>query len=199
MRAQNVAADLAERSTAVKYPAVNVYCEKIVNNLTEKFRTFSGHVQMAIEVRHSQDRLDGLQDALELYTDAVMQVLDASRGDWGDGMFYARRIPGGVRSREARREELHTGGEGHIRDWSEQELVWHHIFPLTQTGSTRRWRARTAVWRAITASNRIPAVKLTVQQQLEVGEPEGQDGQPDVRGPAGGRAGGARISSCRPT
>ena len=43
---------------------------------------------MAIEVRHSQDRLDGLQDALELYADAVTQVLDANRGDWGDGMFY---------------------------------------------------------------------------------------------------------------
>jgi hypothetical protein len=43
---------------------------------------------MAVEVRHSQDRLDGLQDRLELYTDAVTQVLHSSRGDWGDGMFY---------------------------------------------------------------------------------------------------------------
>ena len=43
---------------------------------------------MAIEVRHSQDRLEGLQDALELYVDAATHVLDASRGDWGDGMFY---------------------------------------------------------------------------------------------------------------
>ena len=40
-----------------------MYCEKIVNDLTEKFRTFSGTVQMAIELRHSQDRLEGLQDA----------------------------------------------------------------------------------------------------------------------------------------
>ena len=61
VRAQNVAADLAEQSTRVQYPAVNVYCEKIVNNLTEKFRSFSGTVQMAIEVRHSQDRLEGLR------------------------------------------------------------------------------------------------------------------------------------------
>jgi hypothetical protein len=41
---------------------------------------------MAIELRHSQDRLDGLQDSLELYIDAVTQVLN--RGDWGEGMFY---------------------------------------------------------------------------------------------------------------
>lgn len=88
VRSQNVAADVAERSAAVQYPAVNVYCEKIVNSLKEKFRTFSGSVQMAMELRHSQDRLDGLQDALELYTDALTQVLNGGRGDWGDGMFY---------------------------------------------------------------------------------------------------------------
>jgi len=88
VRSQNVAADIAEQSAAIQYPAVNVYCEKIVNSLQEKFRTFSGNVQMAMELRHSQDRLDGLQDALELYTDALTQVLDGGRGDWGDGMFY---------------------------------------------------------------------------------------------------------------
>ena len=71
------------------YPSLNVYCEKIANTLKEKFRSFSGSVQMTIEVRHSQDRLDGLQDALELYVDSVTQVLDAERGDWGSGMFYA--------------------------------------------------------------------------------------------------------------
>ena len=88
VHAQNAAAELAERGGAVKYPAVNVYCEKIVNELTEKFRTFSGRVLMAIELRHSQDRLEGLEDRLELYADAAMHVLNAGRGDWGDGMFY---------------------------------------------------------------------------------------------------------------
>src|SRR5205085_10633017 len=83
-----VAADVAERSTTVQYPAVNVYCEKIANTLKEKFRAFSGDVHMAIELRHSQDRLEGLQDTLEIYADALAQVLNAGRGDWGDGMFY---------------------------------------------------------------------------------------------------------------
>jgi len=87
--AQNVAADLAERSTKMKYPSVYVYCEKIANTLTEKFRRFAGSLQMAIEVRHSQDRLDGLQNALELYTDSVTQVLDGGRGDWGQGLYYS--------------------------------------------------------------------------------------------------------------
>jgi hypothetical protein len=88
VRSQNVAADLAERGSTVKYPAVNVYCEQIVNQMTEKFRMFSGTVQMAVEVRHSQDRLEGLQDSLDLYADAIMGVLNASRGDWGADAFY---------------------------------------------------------------------------------------------------------------
>lgn len=88
IRAQNVAADLAECATRVTYPAVNVYCEKIVNDLREKFRKFSGIAQMAIELRHSQDRLEGIQDRLDIYVDATMQMLHGTRGDWGDGMFY---------------------------------------------------------------------------------------------------------------
>ena len=86
---QNVAADLVERTTAVQYPALYVYCEKLVNSLVEKFRSFSGTAQMAIEVRHSQDRLDGLQSTVETYAGAVTQILDQSRGDWSDGMYYA--------------------------------------------------------------------------------------------------------------
>jgi hypothetical protein len=88
---QNVAAELAERSTNIKYPSIYVYCEKIANTLTEKFRSFSGNMQMAVEVRHSQDRLDGIQNALELYVDSVTQILDGGLGDWGDGFYY----PGG--------------------------------------------------------------------------------------------------------
>jgi hypothetical protein len=86
--AQNVASDLAEQSRPLTYPSVNIYCEKVSNTLTEKFRTFSGTLQVAIEVRHSQDRLDGLQDALELYVDSITRVLDGQRGDWGNGMFF---------------------------------------------------------------------------------------------------------------
>jgi len=89
VRAQNVAPDIDDKSNTMQYPAVNVYCDKIVNRLKEKFRTFSGDVQTTLELRYSQDRLDGLQDALENYADAIMQVLNANRGDWGSGMFYS--------------------------------------------------------------------------------------------------------------
>jgi len=88
VRSENVAGDLAERSGPMHYPAVHVYCEKIVNDLTEKFRAFSGSIHMAIELRYSQDRLEGLQEALEEGADAAAGILQESRGDWGDGMFY---------------------------------------------------------------------------------------------------------------
>jgi len=87
--AQHAASDLAERATEVVYPTVNVYCEQVVNQLKEKFRTFSGYAEMAIEVRISQDRLDGIELQTDLYLDAVTQVLDQNRGDWGEGMYYA--------------------------------------------------------------------------------------------------------------
>jgi hypothetical protein len=87
--AQNVSIELAERSTDVQYPAVNVYCEKIVNQLKEKFRNFSGKAVLTIEVRVSQDRLEGIEGQLQMYTDAVTQVLDQNRGNWGEGMYYA--------------------------------------------------------------------------------------------------------------
>jgi hypothetical protein len=87
--AQNASIEISERSTEVLYPAVSVYCEKIVNQLKEKFRNFSGIAAMTIEVRVSQDRLQGIEDQLQSYVDAVTQVLDQNRGDWGEGMYFA--------------------------------------------------------------------------------------------------------------
>jgi len=85
---QNVPVALMEKSTAVKYPVVHVYCDRAQNLLTEKFRTFSGKVRTVAEVRMSQDRIEGLEDLVRLYVDAVTQVLDANRGSWGQGMFF---------------------------------------------------------------------------------------------------------------
>ena len=86
--AQNVAPEVIEKSKATHYPTVHLYCGKVINQLREKFRTFSGEAHMSIEVRLSQDRLDGLETMLQVYTDAVTRVLEQSRGDWGDGVFY---------------------------------------------------------------------------------------------------------------
>jgi hypothetical protein len=86
--AQNVAAELAERTTGATYPTYYLYCEKLSNTLREKFRQFSGTASMAVEVRVTHDRLEGLAQRAQLYIDALTESLDASRGDWGNGQFY---------------------------------------------------------------------------------------------------------------
>ena len=85
---QNMAFDLTERSQVVKYPAVYVYTDRVRNSLTEKFRTFSGKVRTVAEVRVSQDRIEGIEDQVRLYVDAVTEVLDQNRGSWGEGAFF---------------------------------------------------------------------------------------------------------------
>ncbi len=85
---QNVPFALAERAKGVRYPVMHVYADRIRNLLTEKFRAFSGKVQTVAEVRVSQDRIEGIEDQLRSYVDAVTQVLDGNRGTWGQGMFF---------------------------------------------------------------------------------------------------------------
>lgn len=86
---QNMSSEIFERSSVVKYPVIQVYSDRVRNLLTEKFRTFSGKVRTIAEVRVSQDRIEGLEDRLRLYADAVTQVLDSNRGSWGQGAFYS--------------------------------------------------------------------------------------------------------------
>lgn len=85
---EHVAPALIEKATPVKYPVIHVYTDRIRNLLTEKFRNFSGKVRTVTEVRVSQDRIEGIENQLRLYVDAVTQVLDANRGSWGSGAFY---------------------------------------------------------------------------------------------------------------
>ena len=37
----------------------------------------------------SQDRLEGLEQRSQTLADAITDVLDQSRGTWGQGMFYS--------------------------------------------------------------------------------------------------------------
>jgi hypothetical protein len=84
----NIAPELAEKSVVTRYPLVNLYCERVTNQLREKFRRFSGKVRMVAEARISHARLEGVENTSHLLSDAVTEVLDASRGDWGNGMYF---------------------------------------------------------------------------------------------------------------
>lgn len=87
--AENVPAELAEKEPAFRYPALFVYCDRVVNSHREKFRTFAGAARLVVEVRVSGERRDGLEHDLQLYVDAVTEVLHNNRGDWGQGIGYS--------------------------------------------------------------------------------------------------------------
>lgn len=85
---QNVPADVVEKTAGTKYPVYHVYCEKLQNTLREKFRKFSGTATLSVDVRVTHDRLEGLDQKLQWYVDALTEVLDSNRGDWNSGLFY---------------------------------------------------------------------------------------------------------------
>jgi hypothetical protein len=85
---EHVAAELAERAGTIHYPVLHVYCDRVVNQLREKFRTFSGIAQLNVDVRVSHDHIDQLQSQLQTCVEAVTDALDSTRGSWGEGMFY---------------------------------------------------------------------------------------------------------------
>lgn len=87
--ALNASAEVGEKTGYVQYPALLVYCDKLSNTLKEKFRQFSGKAHVVVEVRHSQDDLDGMSASVDVYVDAVCALLDDSRGDLGSGCFYS--------------------------------------------------------------------------------------------------------------
>jgi len=87
--ALNASVDISEKTGYVQYPALLVYCDKLSNTLKEKFRQFSGKAHVVVEARSSQDDLGGIESTSEVYADAVCALLDDSRGDWGNGLFYS--------------------------------------------------------------------------------------------------------------
>ena len=87
--ALNASVEMSEKTGHAHYPAALVYCDKLSNTLKEKFREFSGKAHVVIELRHSQDHLNGIERNLEVYVDAVCALLDDSRGDLGSGAFYS--------------------------------------------------------------------------------------------------------------
>lgn len=81
------AADLQDKTGRAGSPSFNIYVDRVKNQMGEKFRSFSGTVQVVVEVRVTQDRIDGLTETLQLYADAVTTVIENNRGDLGDGYF----------------------------------------------------------------------------------------------------------------
>jgi hypothetical protein len=88
IQTRNIAVDTLEKSSAFRYPVVLVYAERIRNEQKEKFRRFSGRVDLVVEIRLSQDAVDELEAKMSAYVDAVTGVLESTRGDWGNCVHY---------------------------------------------------------------------------------------------------------------
>lgn len=83
------APEFAEQAWGGCYPAVIVYCEKVRSRPTERLRRFSGEVQAGIEVRVSQDRLEGITEQVHYYCDAVRDVVERRGGCIGPGLYLS--------------------------------------------------------------------------------------------------------------
>jgi len=82
-------AELQEKAGATKYPVVHVYCEKIESRPSERLRPFAGSVQLAVEIRVSQDRLEGITEQLLLYMDSVRNVVESNAGCIASGLYLS--------------------------------------------------------------------------------------------------------------
>ena len=95
--------DTYEKSASVKYPVATIYCGRLRNSQTEKFRMLSGIASLVIEIRVSGACAEGLESNLNSYVEAACRVLDGSRGPWSrigtyngayDVKFQAMRLGG---------------------------------------------------------------------------------------------------------
>jgi hypothetical protein len=71
-----------EKTASLRYPVATIYCERLRNTQTEKFRMFSGSALLVVEIRVSGARAGDLDTELNSYVEAACQVLEASRGTW---------------------------------------------------------------------------------------------------------------------
>jgi hypothetical protein len=83
----HVPAELCEDGS-VSYPVIHVYCERVTNQLTEKFSSFSGLVDIVIELRVSDDSPERIGQVTAREIEAVLRLLHIKRGQWADGVYF---------------------------------------------------------------------------------------------------------------
>ncbi len=105
---QNVPAKLADENNATVYPSVYLYCDRMENVLLEKFTKFSGPIFVVADVRVSGERIEGLDEELARYVEAVRAVLGASQGQWTDNLTYSGAY-------NVRFREVEAGGRNFIQ------------------------------------------------------------------------------------
>ena len=87
----NMHSELVDQTDEAGYPAVLLSAEQAENLNREKFAYFSGPLRLGAEVRVSAERPDSLEAHVHRYVEAMVNVLQASSGDWPDGLVYSGR------------------------------------------------------------------------------------------------------------
>ena len=84
-----ISPDLADKNAQLTYPRVCVYTVQVSNTHLEKFRSFSGTLAVAVDVWFSSSLLGPTGTGIHYYLDAVISILQANQGDWGDGFYFS--------------------------------------------------------------------------------------------------------------
>ena len=80
---------MGDRNLQLIYPRICIYPGILKNTLVEKFRSFSGQVDLIAEIWASGDLIDHVDQSIHFYTQGLASVLQRNRGDWDDGIFFA--------------------------------------------------------------------------------------------------------------
>ena len=104
VQSAHITGDNWEKTGAIRYPQLVVYCERIRNLQTAKFSRFSGVVDLVIEVRNSGDHVAGLEQSTLVYVEAITDVIEGCRGQWRDCIYSSGQY-------EVKFEPVKSGGK----------------------------------------------------------------------------------------
>jgi hypothetical protein len=80
--------DMDDRNIQLAYPRVCIYSTGVKNTQIEKFRSFSGHVDLVADIWTSADLLTQVDTWIHIYVECISELLRNNTGDWGNGFFY---------------------------------------------------------------------------------------------------------------
>jgi len=89
LKVLRAAPEVVDKAWGSRYPAVIVHCDRVLSRPSEKLRRFSGEVKIGIDVRVSQDRLEGITEKLHYCSDAVRDVIERKSGCLGPGLYLS--------------------------------------------------------------------------------------------------------------
>jgi hypothetical protein len=100
--------DVYEKAASIRYPVVNVHCERLRNTQREKYLSLSGEATLVVEVKVSGTNSDQLETSLNSYVEATCQCLQSARGTWTSAGTYSGNY-------DVKFQPLRTGGKQFVK------------------------------------------------------------------------------------